>query len=97
MLLHHVIAVTALSVPTESTAPTAAPVEEAARHAGQSAPRQAPAAATDDPVLAALGSARTLDQIIAATGLAAGEVRGRLTMLELQKRIRRSGTGFERV
>ncbi len=43
MLLHHVIAVTALSVPTESTAPTAAPVEEAARHAGQSAPRQAPA------------------------------------------------------
>lgn len=55
------------------------------------------AVTSDDPVLAALGGPRTLDQIIAATGLAAGEVRGRLTLLELQKRIRRSGSAFERV
>lgn len=55
------------------------------------------AEAPQDPVLAVLAGSRTLDQIITATGLAAGEVRGRLTMLELQKRIRRSGSAFERL
>jgi DNA processing protein len=56
-------------------------------------PAQAPA----DPILEALTTPRTLDQIITATGLGAGEVRGRLTMLELQKRVRRTGSSFERV
>jgi DNA processing protein len=55
-----------------------------------------PSAPPTDPVLAALDSPRTLDQIIAATGMPAGEVRGRLTMLELQKRVRRRGASFER-
>jgi DNA processing protein len=49
-----------------------------------------------DPILAALDAPRTLDQIIAATGIPVGEVRGRLTMLELQKRVRRRGASFER-
>lgn len=56
-----------------------------------------PTAATTDPILIALDSPRTLDQLIAATGLGAGEARSRLTMLELQKRVRRSGSKFERV
>ena len=56
-----------------------------------------PAESAPDPILSALASTRTLDQIITATGLSAGEVRGRLTMLELQKRVRRVGSGFERV
>lgn len=56
-----------------------------------------PADSTPDPILNALASTRTLDQIITATGLSAGEVRGRLTMLELQKRVKRVGSGFERV
>jgi DNA processing protein len=59
------------------------------------APRSQPETPAD-PILAVLASTRTLDQIITATGLPAGEVRGRLTMLELQKRIKRSGSGFER-
>lgn len=43
MLLYHLVVVIALSALTESTATTAEPVEEAARHAGRSAPTQASA------------------------------------------------------
>jgi DNA processing protein len=60
-------------------------------------PAMSSTVAPTDPVLAALESPRTLDQIIAATGMPAGEVRGRLTMLELQKRVRRRGGSFEKM
>lgn len=49
-----------------------------------------------DAVLDALASPATLDQLIARTSLTVPELRARLTMLELQKRVKRSGSTFER-
>ena len=49
-----------------------------------------------DALLEALVSPATLDQLLTRTGLAVAELRARLTMLELQKRVKRSGSVFER-
>lgn len=58
------------------------------------------AAEPDDPlrrgVLAALDAALTPDELVERTGLAADQVRVTLTMLELEGRIRRTGTRVER-
>jgi predicted Rossmann fold nucleotide-binding protein DprA/Smf involved in DNA uptake len=43
-------------------------------------------------ILEALASARTLDELISATGLSAGALRSELTLLEIQRRIRREGS-----
>lgn len=59
-------------------------------------PQRLPEAVPDDPILTALASPATLDQLLARTGLPVAELRARLTMLELQKRVRRSGSQFER-
>mgnify|MGYP002783743233 CR=1 FL=1 len=49
-----------------------------------------------DPLLEALDVPRTIDQLAAATRLPLHELRARLTVLELQRRVRRSGAKFER-
>lgn len=49
-----------------------------------------------DPLLAALDRARTIDELAAATGVGLPELRARLTVLELQRRVRRVGSRFER-
>lgn len=43
-------------------------------------------------ILDALGEPRTLDELAAASGLAPGELRGELTMLELLSRVKRAGS-----
>lgn len=60
----------------------------------------APVLATDPldaRILAALDSPLTPDQLAIRAELPAHELRGRLTMLEIQKRVRRIGTHFERL
>lgn len=60
----------------------------------------APVLATDPldaRILAALDAPLTPDQLAIRAELPAHELRGRLTMLEIQKRVRRIGTHFERL
>lgn len=60
----------------------------------------APVLATDPldaRILAALDGPLTSDQLAIRAELPAHELRGRLTMLEIQKRVRRIGTHFERL
>jgi len=53
--------------------------------------------AASEAVLGALrDNPRTVDQVVAATGLSAGEVRSALTLLEIQGRVRRRGARVER-
>lgn len=47
-------------------------------------------------ILAALAEPMTLDQLTHATGLVASALRSDLTLLEIQRRVRRSGPKFER-
>jgi DNA processing protein len=47
-------------------------------------------------VLAGLDGRLTVEQLVARTGLSVGEVRGAVTLLEIQGRVRRSGNAVER-
>lgn len=47
-------------------------------------------------ILGALDESRTIDELMTSTGLSAAAIRAELTVLEIQQRIRRSGTRFER-
>lgn len=47
-------------------------------------------------VLAALTEPRTLDELVALTGLGPGQLRGELTLLEIQRRIAREGSRYRR-
>lgn len=47
-------------------------------------------------ILQALGSPRTLDELVASTGLSPASLRSELTMLEIQKRVRREGSRIAR-
>lgn len=47
-------------------------------------------------VLAALDSARTLDEIVAKTGLDPAKLRAEITALEMLRQVRRTGTRIER-
>ena len=62
--------------------------------------KPAPAATAATPVqakiLKALGSPQTMDELIVVTGLSAAEVRSELTLLEIQRRIRREGSRIAR-
>lgn len=48
-------------------------------------------------ILAALEEPKTIDQLAVATGLAMHQIRAELTMLEIQRRVRRDGPRLERV
>jgi DNA processing protein len=80
--------------PTRGTA-SLFPVESAVAES-----KPAPAATAATPVqakiLKALGSPQTMDELIVVTGLSAAEVRSELTLLEIQRRIRREGSRIAR-
>ncbi|MEK6701242.1 MAG: DNA-processing protein DprA, partial [Planctomycetota bacterium] len=55
-----------------------------------------PQIAPSDPILAALSSSMTIDQLADTTALPMQELRARLTLLELQRKVKRAGPRFDR-
>ncbi len=86
----------------ERAVPNARPRSAASPHSGPSTMENSPglfeatASVEQRKILAALAEPMTLDQLTHATGLVASALRSDLTLLEIQRRVRRAGPKFER-
>jgi DNA processing protein len=79
------------ATPTEDAAPERVPVPVLPKHSTDHLLTDA-----QRRVLVALAEPRTLDQLIEATALDPAALRGELTLLEIQKRVKREGPAFRR-